>query len=99
MSRISRRRFLATAASVAAVTGAASPVVGRALDASDVIRVGVVGLRGRGQLHNYHLEQTRATLGPWLDMAPLQERFIDNPAANELVSRPYREPFVLPAIG
>ncbi len=54
MSRISRRRFLAAAASVAsaaAVTGAGRPVVGHAFDASDVIRVGVVGLRGRGQLH------------------------------------------------
>ena len=44
------------------------------------------------------LEQTHATLGPWLAMDPIQEWFINNPTANALVSRPYREPFVVPAI-
>jgi predicted dehydrogenase len=42
------------------------------------------------------LEQTHATLGPWLAVDAVQERFLDNPAANALVSRPYREPFVVP---
>ena len=51
MLRVSRRRFLATAAS-----GAAGTIVGRraashTLDANNAVRVGVVGLRGRGQLH------------------------------------------------
>jgi predicted dehydrogenase len=44
------------------------------------------------------LEQTPATLGPWLAMDNNRERFVDNDAANALVSRPYREPFVVPAI-
>jgi predicted dehydrogenase len=51
MLRVSRRRFLATAAS-----GAAGTIVGRraashTLDANNAVRVGVVGLRGRGQWH------------------------------------------------
>jgi len=45
------------------------------------------------------LERTGIMLGPWLDMDPTQERFMDHPAANELVGRLYREPFVVPAIG
>jgi len=44
------------------------------------------------------LEQTHATLGPWLDMDPVQERFLDNAAANALLTRSYREPFVVPQI-
>ncbi len=43
-------------------------------------------------------EQTHATLGPWLAMDPVQERFLDNPAANALITRSYREPFVVPQI-
>jgi hypothetical protein len=31
-------------------------------------------------------------------MDPVQERFLDNPAANALITRPYREPFVVPQI-
>jgi predicted dehydrogenase len=45
-----------------------------------------------------NLEQTHATLGPWLAMDPIQERFLHNPAADALLSRPYREPFVVPQI-
>ena len=44
------------------------------------------------------LEQTHATLGPWLAMDPVQERFLDNPTANVLITRVYREPFVVPQI-
>jgi len=44
------------------------------------------------------LEKTHATLGPWLAMDPTTERFIDNPAANALLSRHYRQPFVVPKI-
>ncbi len=35
-------------------------------------------------------------LGPKLHFNPKTEQFIDNPAANVLLSRPYREPFVVP---
>ena len=51
MSRVSRRRFLATAASGAAVTIVGSRAASHTLGANEAIRVGVVGLRGRGQLH------------------------------------------------
>lgn len=44
------------------------------------------------------LEKTPATLGPWLAMAPEREQFLDNPAANVLLTRDYRKPFVVPAI-
>jgi hypothetical protein len=44
------------------------------------------------------LEASHATLGPWLAMDPKTERFVDNPAADALLSRPYREPFVVPEI-
>lgn len=36
------------------------------------------------------------TLGPWLKFDPKKERFLDNDAANELLSRDYRKPFVVP---
>lgn len=44
------------------------------------------------------LEKSHATLGPWLAMDPTTERFIDNPAADALLSRRYRQPFVVPEI-
>ncbi|MHB8522428.1 MAG: Gfo/Idh/MocA family protein [Limisphaerales bacterium] len=43
------------------------------------------------------LNQTEATLGVFLKMDPRGERFIDNASANELLTRPYRKPFVVPA--
>jgi len=42
------------------------------------------------------LAQTKATLGMVLKMDPKTERFIDNEAANQLLTREYREPFVVP---
>ncbi len=36
------------------------------------------------------------TIGPWLDMDPATERFKDNEAANALLTRPYREGYVVP---
>jgi predicted dehydrogenase len=44
------------------------------------------------------LEKTCPTLGPWLAMAPARERFLQNPAADALLSRDYRRPFVVPEI-
>lgn len=35
-------------------------------------------------------------LGPKLQFDPSKERFVDNRAANELLTRPYRKPFVVP---
>jgi len=42
------------------------------------------------------LSSQNVTLGPWLQMDPKKERFIDNPEANKLVTRRYREGFVVP---
>jgi predicted dehydrogenase len=44
------------------------------------------------------LEKTHATLGPWLALDTEQERFRDNPAANAMLSRDYRKPYVVPTI-
>jgi predicted dehydrogenase len=44
------------------------------------------------------LNVTPLTLGPVLTMEPRAERFLDNDAANALLTRNYREPFVVPEI-
>ena len=36
------------------------------------------------------------TVGPWIEMDPATERFKDNDAANALLTRPYRDGFVVP---
>ena len=45
------------------------------------------------------LEKTEITLGAELTIDPKQEQFIDNPGANTLLTRAYRQPFVVPTIG
>ena len=42
------------------------------------------------------IEDSTITLGPWLEMDPVSERFINNRQANELLTREYRKPFVVP---
>jgi hypothetical protein len=44
------------------------------------------------------LDLTKSTyqLGPMLKFNPETEKFVDNAAANELLTRPYRRPFVVP---
>ena len=42
--------------------------------------------------------QDKITLGPWLEMDPKTERFTNSDKANKLLSRDYREPFVVPEI-
>src|ERR1044071_2151444 len=49
MTRISRRRFLATSAAVGATTLFSTKL--RALGANDDVRMAVIGLNGRGQAH------------------------------------------------
>jgi predicted dehydrogenase len=46
------------------------------------------------------VEPSRSTyrLGPKLQFDPVTERFVDNPAADMLLTRPYREPFVVPEV-
>ena len=43
------------------------------------------------------LSKPHVTLGPWLKMDPMAERFVDNDAANALLTRDYRKPFAVPA--
>jgi predicted dehydrogenase len=40
--------------------------------------------------------KTKLTIGPVLRMDSKKERFVDNPKANEMVTRSYRAPFVVP---
>ena len=42
------------------------------------------------------IEQTRLTLGPWLEFDPDKERFVGNETANSMLTREYRGPFVVP---
>ncbi|MGO8926275.1 MAG: Gfo/Idh/MocA family protein [Limisphaerales bacterium] len=46
--------------------------------------------------NNVDLTKTPATLGAVLRMDPQTERFIDNAEADQLLTRDYREPFVVP---
>jgi predicted dehydrogenase len=48
------------------------------------------------QENDVHLEQTPLTLGPVLELDSEQERFIGHAAANQLLGRRYRRPFVVP---
>ena len=43
------------------------------------------------------LRKTKLNIGPILNMDPQTERFIDHPKANELLTRNYRAPYVVPA--
>ncbi len=46
--------------------------------------------------NNVDLKNTTLTLGPVLEMNPKTERFTNNEAANQLVTREYRAPYVVP---
>ncbi len=43
-----------------------------------------------------NVESPSISVGPWLEMDPSTERFKDNEPANALLTRPYREGFVVP---
>ena len=47
--------------------------------------------------NNVDLKKTPATLGAVLKMDPQTERFIGNAEADQLLTRDYRKPFVVPA--
>jgi len=48
--------------------------------------------------HKIDLNLDKATLGAFLEMDPATERFRGNDAANALLTRPYRAPFIVPEI-
>jgi len=60
----------------------------------------VAEMLGRMEEHlaanNVNLRQTPATLGLALRMDPRKEKFLGNRLANEMLTRPYRAPFVVP---
>jgi len=47
--------------------------------------------------HKLDLDQTRLTLGSHLQIDPNREAFVGNQAANDLLTREYRKPFVVPS--
>ena len=46
--------------------------------------------------HGVDLSEPSLKMGPMLKLSPSSEQFVDNAEANRLLSREYREPFVLP---
>ncbi len=42
------------------------------------------------------IEKTRLTVGPWLQFDPDKEQFVGNAAADAMLTRDYRKPFVVP---
>jgi len=43
------------------------------------------------------IEKTPLTLGPWVRIDSQREKFLENPAADALLTREYRKPFIVPA--
>jgi predicted dehydrogenase len=43
-----------------------------------------------------NLDQTKLTLGAFLEMNPKTEKFISNPEANKMLTRHYRAPYIVP---
>jgi hypothetical protein len=42
------------------------------------------------------IEKTQLTVGPWLEFDPDKEQFVGNAAADAMLTREYRQPFVVP---
>jgi predicted dehydrogenase len=47
--------------------------------------------------HEVDIEKTPLSIGPWIGIDSDKEQFVDNPAANAMLTREYRAPFVVPA--
>jgi hypothetical protein len=86
-------------------TGNISYLLGK-VQSPDQVRESVRGNKdlaesfGRMEEHlaanKVNLAETPLKLGPMLKMDPKKEVFLGNPQANELLTRNYREPFVVP---
>jgi predicted dehydrogenase len=86
-------------------TGNISYQLGKPAD-PEVIRETIKGSKdlaesyGRFEEHlgqnQVDLKATQATLGVFLTMNPKKERFVGNEAANAMLTRPYRAPYVVP---
>jgi predicted dehydrogenase len=53
-------------------------------------------IRGHLADNGVDIEKTPLSLGPWIGIEPEKEKFIDNPAADAMLTRDYRKPFVVP---
>ncbi len=68
----------------------------KALGASDIVTDSMMTVLANTKAIGVDPEKATYRLGPKLRIDPAKERFIDNPAADLLLSRFYREPFVVP---
>ena len=50
------------------------------------------------QANEVNVDEPVVTAGVWLEMDPQTEQFTNNPAANEMLRRDDRKPFVAPEI-
>jgi predicted dehydrogenase len=79
---------------------ASAKEIGKALEAVKV-NEDVLETFGEIQKHlkdnEVDLEKTPLALGPWLEIDSAKERFIKNAAADALLTREYRKPFVVPS--
>jgi hypothetical protein len=71
----------------------------RVLDSSDEVQDTFERFRQHLADNQLPLEQLEVVVGPHLAFDPQAEQFIDHPGANELLSREYRPPFVVPPAG
>lgn len=68
----------------------------KALGTSDIVTDSMMTVLANTKAIGVDPEKATYCLGPKLRIDPDKERFIDNPAADLLLSRFYREPFVVP---
>ncbi len=66
------------------------------LKAHDEVRETFERTRQHLAENNVDLEKSKMTIGPLLRPASDKETFVDNPAADALLTREYRKPFVVP---
>lgn len=64
---------------------------------SDEVRTTFTGMVEHLRENDVDLDQTRLTLGPQLGIDSANEKFVNSPAADALLKREYRKPFVVPS--
>jgi predicted dehydrogenase len=67
-----------------------------AVGANEQIAESFNTIKGNLRATGLNLDEATYQLGPTLKFDPKTEKFIDNDEANRLLTRPYREPFVVP---
>lgn len=71
-------------------------VIEKTVESDDLAADSFQRMLGHLKANEVDVESNRITLGPWLEMDPATERFTNNDQANELLTRDYRQPFVVP---